>query len=259
MNNNYDEINQKNVDIIKSTDDEFLTNKAINELFLNNEGIIRSLINKYSYFIKDDTDIINEAYFVIWECAKRYDSKKNIKFATYFYNSFYKTILNTINSESTISPYIRKKIKLIDDFCALYSLENNISPSVDEIAKELNTTKGKIEEYLRYKEIELERNSIGSIEAYEESSIESILIKELENNKFKEAFNRLTEKEKDILERKYGLNGKKSEDFSSIAKLYHQSGENIRLIHNKAIKKLKVQLGGLKYEKWYWNFKWSYI
>ena len=242
MNDNYDEINKKNVQIIKTNDDEFIVNEAINELFINNKGIILTLVNKYKYFIKDDTDIINEAYYVIWECAKSFDEKKNIRFATFFYNAYNNAVLKLINDEFTISPYLKKMIKEVNDFIAMYSLEHNQEPTTLEISKALNMKEAKVKEYLLYNEIEKDKDTILDREIIDHESLENKLIKEYESKRFKEIFNRLTEKEKDVLERKYGLNGKTQEDFASIAKTYKQSSENIRLIHNKAIKKLKHYL-----------------
>ena len=245
----YDDINIKNVMIIKESDIEYEISNAINELFNNNKGIIMSLINKYKYFIKDESDVINEAYYILWECAKNFDLKSNNRFATYFYNSFSNTILKMINDEVIVSQYIKKKIKIVDDFVAEYSLKNNVEPSVEIISNGTGISIEKIKEYLFYSEYQVANSSDEIVDLTDTVSIENTLIEEYESKRFKDVFSRLSEKERYILIRKYGLDGKPTEDFKKIGKKYNQTGENIRVIHNNALKKLKSQLGGLKNEK----------
>lgn len=252
MNKNYDEINRLNVSIIKSSTDEYEINKAIEALYENNKGIIISLLNKYQYFIKDRNYVDNEAYFILWDCARNYNEKKNSAFSTYFCETYKNTIYSIIlkTNHDLPSPHIRAKIRLIDDYIASYSLENEKEPSIDEIASHLKTSTTKVEEYLFYRLMMMNKVTQDELDIIDTTSIEKEIIKEYESKRFKEVFNRLSDKEKDILERRYGLNGKAEEDYKTIAKRYNQSDENIRIIHNNTIIKLrKILLGGMKNEK----------
>ena len=238
----YDDINIRNVKIIKESSNEYEVNNAINELFNNNKGIIMSLVNKYEYLIKDEADIINEAYYVLWDCAKKFDLSSNNTFATYFFDSYSNTVIKMINKEVIISPYIKKRIKIITDFIAEYSLKHNVEPTVDVISKSTGLSTEKVKEYLFYKDFQISKTTAEELDVADQSSIENNLIEEYETQRFKDAFNRLSDKERDILNRKYGLDGKDPEDFKSIGKTYKQTGENIRIIHNNALKKLKHYL-----------------
>ena len=250
MAESYDKINQKYVEVIKTSKDEYEINQAIQALYDNNVGLIMNKVNMFS--IADRKDALEQAYYCIWESAKNYKAKKGTVFSTYFTTCFENKLLALSAQSTELSQYTKNKIKKLSKYIKEYTNLNKKEPTIDEMAEYMGCKNKTIESYLFLRQLQ----SVKSLddddtrEVADESSIEKEIIREYESKRIKEILNRLTDKEKDILERKYGLNGRKVEDFKSIAKTYNQSDENIRIIHNNTLIKLRKMLtGGVKNEK----------
>ena len=130
-------------------------------------------------------------------------------------------------------------------------LRDNVDPTPEEIAKELSMDKDLVKHLLN-----VSRETI-SLEtpAYEDKKTSSCISdfitdekydtpeKEVEKQALHEAINKvlntLTEKEKQIIEYRYGLNGNKSMSLKQIGEKYDLTKERIRQIEKKALVRLR--------------------
>ena len=63
-----------------------------------------------------------------------------------------------------------------------------------------------------------------------------------------ETLNELTDKERDIICLRFGLNGEYAHTLAEVGKIYNLSRERIRQIQNKAMKKLRKKRAVLEYK-----------
>ena len=130
-------------------------------------------------------------------------------------------------------------------------IRDNVEPTPEEIAKELSMDKDLVKHLLN-----VSRETI-SLEtpAYEDKKNSSCISdfitdekfdtpeEEVEKKSLHEAINKvlntLTEKEKQIIEYRYGLNGNKSMSLKQIGEKYDLTKERIRQIEKKALVRLR--------------------
>jgi len=197
-------------------------------------------------------DIINEGNIGLMIALDKFDVDKGYHFISYAVWWIRQSIVKAINEKSrAVRLPLNRSNELLQIQKAQKALmhENGQEPTVEEIAHETGLDSSNVDVLMSISRdlISLDApvftdNQTSSIGDYIESShatpdeqvMNTLLIEDIN-----EALNILTDKEKDILEHRFGLNGKAQMSLKEIGELYNLTKERIRQIEKKTIMKLK--------------------
>ncbi|MBK5200240.1 MAG: RNA polymerase sigma factor RpoD/SigA [Spirochaetaceae bacterium] len=198
------------------------------------------------------SDIINEGNIGLMIALDKFDVDKGYHFISYAVWWIRQSIVKAINEKSrAVRLPLNRTNELFQIQKAQKALmhENGEEPTVAEIAKETSLDVSNVEILMSISRdlVSLDApvfsdNQTSSIGDYIESShastdeqvMNTLLIEDIN-----EALNILTDKEKDIIEHRFGLNGKAQMSLKEIGELYNLTKERIRQIEKKTIMKLK--------------------
>ncbi len=183
---------------------------------------------------------------------------KGSKFSTYAGFWIRQKMIRYINNHGRT---IRIPCHAYSTFCNLkkeyeyYKEKFSREPSINYLSKKLNVKKQKIKTLLPYvhNPIYLDGTLSETDEAQKEQHIAAEdldackILQNKETHKYiNYALNKLTEREKYIIEHRFGLHGDKKETLESIGKKFKVTRERIRQIETEAISKLKIILSEIK-------------
>lgn len=218
-------------------------------LLANNMGLIYKYVRKYNPNYYDD--VFQEACIGFLKAADRYEFDRGTKFSTYatFWiaqaaNRGYQKMQRDVRLPSTILENISKIKKII----LRYMTENHRPPTVDELSMLTGIDKDKVVLLQR-----AEKSCVSLDEIFDDEYVSLInyiedpdaqqFAEDLENQEFSAllnaALNELSDKEKDIIQRHFGLVGGEAASLAEIARSYNVSRERIRQIKDRALAKLR--------------------
>lgn len=231
-------------------------NRAIDALVNNNLKLVWSRVKKYSNRYKhklDDEDLLQYGIIGLMKAADKFDLKKEAKFTTYCTWWIDQQILRSIADYGFT---IRIPVHYFDQInCLLGILGQNPNCSkqqIFEVAKEKGIDKEKFEEILMIIQNIISPASLNAFVGDEEESelgdfkvddITPTVEEQVEYNQLKETIdmvlNTLTNKEKDILELRFGLKDGIDRTLEQVGVKYKVTRERIRQIEAKALRKLR--------------------
>ncbi|MDD5012379.1 MAG: RNA polymerase sigma factor RpoD/SigA [Candidatus Nanoarchaeia archaeon] len=194
-------------------------------------------------------DLISEGNIGLMDSIKKYEPGKGYHFVTYAVWWIRQKILKAIIEQpKTVRVPVNKRVsikKINRTYDALVNAHNK-TPTMEEIAEAVGIP------YEQFREIE-ELDQISSLDAYEkepplsslngcdykspdEEATDNVLGEEIKSA-FEHAH--LSDKEKIILEQRFGLNGKGEHALAEIGLKFNLTKERIRQIEKKAIDRLK--------------------
>lgn len=198
------------------------------------------------------SDLINEGNIGLMTALEKFDVEKGYHFISYAVWWIRQSIVKAINEKSRA---VRLPLNRTNELLLIQKAQKKLmhetgeDPSVEALAKETNLEENVIETLLNISKdlISLDvpvfsDNQTSSIGDYIESDyatpdaqvMEQLLVEDIN-----EALDGLSEKEKDILEYRFGLNGKSQMSLKEIGNLYNLTKERIRQIEKKALGKLQ--------------------
>ena len=230
---------------------------ALSALVEKNQGLVRS---RASYFYRshgndlDLEDLVQSGMLGMIRAAEKFDLSLGYKFTTYAYKWIDKAIRKAINKEGhTIRIPAGKYLKLNK---LKQILKANPEASDDEIYKILE--KEGIDKKQADDLFLINRNQVNSTSLNinldsedstgdelmdmvgDESTPVDVLILERDMENFlMKALDQLTDREKQIIIYRYGLDNEKPKTLEEIGTIYDLSRERIRQIENQALGKLK--------------------
>lgn len=233
-------------------------NKALDKLVTSNLKLVVKIANGITKNEKDRMDLIAEGNRGLMRAAETFDPDKGAKFSVY--SSFWikQFISKFIYKNSTIFKLPDKvwsnKYKIayfVDDYETRYG----VKPSIKKISQSLEITEVAVINILdiNRKVVNLDTSSLDD----NDSSCNEEIIS-LDNGKVpdnhcmsnesfelvQEIVSTLPDRERDIIIRRYGLNGQKPETLQVIGKDHNLTQERIRQLENLVIKQLKAILAG---------------
>ena len=199
-------------------------------------------------------DLINEGNLGLLSAVEKYDPQRGYHFISYAVWWIRQSILKAVNEKARA---IRLPLNRVNELMQIEKVMKSLNitePNNGDWAK-LSAETGLDEDLIRrlveisVRPVSLEAPIAGSRDGHSElgeaiaDSVNGTPEDALENSSLKEEINRilsaLPEKEAEILEMRFGLNGKIAMPLSDIAEIYNLTKERILQIEQKAIKTLR--------------------
>ena len=235
---------------------------ARDKLIISNLRFVVSVARKYKGSGLPLEDLINEGNIGLISAIERYDLSKKSHFITYAVWWIRQSILNAIadksrtiripsNKGSALSK-LEKVCESRRDFSSIYS-----DPTLREIAHELHMSEKSVKELITMSHVSHsfddfsrpgeDTGTLGERIPDEESEApEEAVSRELLSMEINSALGILSKQESDVLQYRFGLNGRLPLSLADIGKIYHVTKERIRQIEVKALQKLRNWRGNVR-------------
>lgn len=224
--------------------------EALRKLIEANLRFVVSYVKRYKGMGMSMFDLINEGNLGLIEAAKRFDPDRNVKFISYAVWWIRQAIIHALTRSSRayhLPQKLSDKISEMKRKQAQLKVDLGRDPAREEIAKKMGITVEEVEdlELLDGKDISLsdtyfdeEREIEEKIEDNLSPSVEYQIIKNSIQEQIRELLQGLDEKEKYVLQLRFGLEDDKPRTLQEIGDKMELSRERVRQIEQKAMRKL---------------------
>lgn len=230
--------------------------KAKEKLILSNLRFVVSVAKKYQGFGIPLSDLISEGNLGLITAAERFDYRKGYHFISYAIWWIRQAILKAISEKSRMvrMPMNRtNELIQIWKFSEEYAKKYGKKPSESVLSKNLSIDKEDIKKIL---DMSQNYSSIEELFGNEDNNPEEHIHNAYLNSSFhpeekvvdmslKESINKLLnylpERERKIIEYRFGLNGKEPHSLSAIGEKMNLTKERIRQIEQWALEQLRKQ------------------
>jgi len=229
--------------------------EAKEKMIKSNLRLVIKIANKYKGYGIDVSDLISEGNMGLIEGIEKFDPNRGVKLATYASWWIKQHIRRALSNKSrTIRvpvPVLEEKNK-INKFKNTFEKKNNREPSFEEIRKEFNFPREKLRRLLETGQAitSLEANlgqkdTLSLADVIEDVSIEDpafVAEKKDELKVIKKILNKLNERERAIIIKRFGLNNEDKDTLENIGKIHGVTRERIRQVEILAMNKLKFYI-----------------
>ncbi|MGB9720870.1 MAG: sigma-70 family RNA polymerase sigma factor [bacterium] len=235
---------------------------AKEKLILSNLRSVLHLCKNFLDFGLTLTELINAGTQGLMHAVEKFDERKGYRFSTYstwwIKRSIYKAIY--ANQEIVPKSHLAKRIK---SFIPSFVQNKGREPTIQEIAQHFRVSNHQVSNALTellpilsldetYTDEDstpfMETISIDqmSVEKLVLPSPEEILKQKQEIERIQKALKKLAPREKEIIERNFGLGDFEIQSLEEISRLMNITKERVRQIRENALKKLKFILPRIK-------------
>ncbi len=225
---------------------------ALKKLVEANLRFVVTIALKYKNFGLPLVDLISEGNVGLIQAAKRFDPEKNVKFISYAVWWIRQAILQALAEKgfsTKIPPKQITKLRKINMEQSSFLKKYGRIASSEELQESTGFSKkdiGMLSSIQKYSYSLDDKISPSSDDKFidfiksDTKSVEDQAIMKSAISNMKEAIQKLPERSRMILIRRYGLDGKKPATLREIGETLRISKERIRQIENEAIRKLKI-------------------
>ncbi len=226
--------------------------EAILQLTQSNLRLVVSIAKKYVGRGMVLPDLIQEGNLGLLKAAERFDPRMNCRFSTYATWWIKQAVLRALSEKGQL---IRLPVHIHDQkvkaerFIQAYARTHDVDPSPEEIASHLGVT---VDKYMELLECGFDIVSIHSPISPDEDDEQGEIIEDTaiqspdkvaESNDLERGIvsllSVLTEKEKQVIIRRFALFGSEQQTLQEIGKDMSITRERVRQIENSALNKLK--------------------
>ena len=232
--------------------------EARQKLIESNLRLVVSIAKHYKGRGIPFLDLIQEGNYGLMKAVDRFDPTMGTKFSTYAVWWIRQSITKSIYNDSGI---IRipiehmEKINKLKRYIAILTQELQKEPTIEEIANRLNVKEEVIEKLLQDSQSPIsldqtvhgdnndsDNNELQHFISTDENIEEDYIKRNLKEDIMKMFYEaRLTEEEKNIITRRYGLDGENIETLDSIGNKLGLSRERVRQIQRNAERKIGLK------------------
>src|SRR5262245_31109091 len=226
--------------------------EAFRKFIESNLRFVVSVAKKYARSGYPIHELINEGNMGLIEAAMRFDPDRGVRFITYASWWIRQAILAAIAHHGQvfrIPPKLKHELYRFQTKVAHLTQELGHKPSVEEISKGLKMDEEDVRDLMEGTptEVSLEtpigdESEMRLEDILEDESItphDEILIRESFEEQLHNLLNQLDDKERVIVERRFGLGDRESETLAEIGADMHLSRERVRQIEERALNKLR--------------------
>lgn len=224
--------------------------EAKNQLIVSNLRLVVSIAKNYMNKKMSFIDLISEGNFGLIHAVEKFDMNKGYRFSTYavwwIKQSITKALINK-GREIRIPSYKYDIYNKINKFVLEEVSKTGEYPSNEEIAKKLDLKLKTVEEAnIDFQEIMSLNEEIGdniyledTLAIQDNIDIEKELINKMGREKVKKMVNELNSREREILKRRYGLDGYDIHTLEEIGETFSITRERVRQLEKKTLAKLR--------------------
>ncbi|MGX8695944.1 MAG: sigma-70 family RNA polymerase sigma factor [Prevotella sp.] len=226
--------------------------RALDKLVRANLRFVVSVAKQYQNQGLSLPDLINEGNVGLIKAAEKFDETRGFKFISYAVWWIRQTILQALAEQSRIVRLPLNQVSAVNKITKAmtkFEQEYERKPSADELAELVNELPEKISDSLRASGrhvsvdapfIEGEENSLLDVMTNPDSPMaDKGLVSESLSTEIDRALGVLNEREKQIIERSFGINNQPEMTLEEIGETFGLTRERVRQIREKAIRKLR--------------------
>ena len=227
--------------------------RALDKLVRANLRFVVSVAKQYQNQGLSLPDLINEGHVGLIKAAEKFDETRGFKFISYAVWWIRQTILQALAEQSRIVRLPLNQVSAVNKITKAmtkFEQEYERKPSADELAELVNELPEKISDSLRASGrhvsvdapfIEGEENSLLDVMVNTDSPMaDKGLVSESLSTEIDRALGVLNEREKQIIERSFGINNQPEMTLEEIGETFGLTRERVRQIREKAIRKLRA-------------------
>ena len=227
--------------------------RALDKLVRANLRFVVSVAKQYQNQGLSLPDLINEGNVGLIKAAEKFDETRGFKFISYAVWWIRQTILQALAEQSRIVRLPLNQVSAVNKITKAmtkFEQEYERKPSADELAELVNELPEKISDSLRASGrhvsvdapfIEGEENSLLDVMTNPDSPMaDKGLVSESLSTEIDRALGVLNEREKQIIERSFGINNQPEMTLEEIGETFGLTRERVRQIREKAIRKLRA-------------------
>ena len=225
--------------------------KALERLTRANLRFVVSVAKQYQNQGLSLSDLINEGNLGLIKAAEKFDETRGFKFISYAVWWIRQSILQAIAEQSRIVRLPLNQVGSVNKINRMlikFEQENERRPSVEEISQEINLPEEKVDEAMsantRHVSVDApfadgDEGSLLDILVNESSPMaDRQLVMESLQAEIKQALRILNERERNVIEAFFGINGPEL-TLEEIGEKYGLTRERVRQIKEKAIRRLR--------------------